>query len=298
MTVAGEGSATPVKAADTRRPLVVYETMTSRSGAVEASSFLLVFIVSGQAIVRLTGGTVLAREGVVFALPRGTQGTHATPRSLRAVSWAVDDEFAAAHARWMPPAHPLSPAVRSATASPPRPAMAYIGVEGMRSIREPLLNLAALERHHFLTHYDRLSRTSQIFDLLDPRHHSATAPRLARSMAHLRPEISRAQRLMEESIAYPWSIRDLAASVALSPSQLSRLFRSGFGVSPGAYLWRRRIEVMAELLITSDITVTEAAQMAGWRSRSAASRAFRERYGMSPREFMKRNSGQLKRGDG
>lgn len=272
--------------------------MTSRSGTIDASSFLLVFVVSGQAIVRLSDGTALAREGVVFALPRGTQGTHETLRPMRAVSWAVDEEFAASHSKWMPPTHILSPAVGSATSSPPRPGAAYVGDEGLRSIREPLLELAALERHNALTHYDRLARASEILDLLDPRHRSPSGPRLVSSGAHLRPEVSKAQHLVEDSIAHPWSIHDLAASVALSPSQLSRLFRSAFGVPPGAYLWRRRTEVMAELLITSDITVAEAAQKTGWRSRSAASRAFRDRYGISPRDFTKRDAGRLKHDDG
>ncbi|MFD1861042.1 helix-turn-helix domain-containing protein [Aeromicrobium camelliae] len=90
---------------------------------------------------------------------------------------------------------------------------------------------------------------------------------------------------MRGQISRTWSMETLAREVALSPSQLRRLFNSQVGVSPAAYLARLRAEKMAELLATTSMGVTQAARESGWRDATVAARNFKKRYGVSPREY-------------
>ena len=57
-----------------------------------------------------------------------------------------------------------------------------------------------------------------------------------------------------------------------------------------AYLRRMRVEQMARLLSTTDLTIAEAARSVGWVDANYASRCFHSRYGISPTEFRRQHS--------
>lgn len=111
--------------------------------------------------------------------------------------------------------------------------------------------------------------------------------------ARLRPEVRSAIVLLEQQISRAWRMDELAHEVALSTSQLGRLFREQLDVSPAAYLSQLRAERMAELLSTSSLGIAEAAQAVGWDNVTVGSRVFRRRYGVSPRAFVARASRRL-----
>lgn len=243
---------------------------------------------AGCAIVHLNDKSVLAREGTVLTLPGGTQATQEALRPLHTVSWTLAEDFIALHSQWVPLSHPLRVTLEAATATPPQPGVVQLSQQAFLDIREPLLHLAKLERHNRLTHFERLARVAQVLDYMDPRGPSHPDPEPLSVGNTRRSEVTAALRLVEDRIDQSWTVGALAKEVALSPSQLTRSFQAMLGMSPIAYLWRRRTEVMAELLRTSALTVEDAARTAGWHSRAAASRAFRKRYGMPPRDFAKR----------
>lgn len=86
-------------------------------------------------------------------------------------------------------------------------------------------------------------------------------------------------------LAEPWTLNGLADEVHLSRSQLVRAFHATVGMSPMAYLRRMRIERMAGLLVSTDLSVAEAAHAVGWRNQFHASQCFHAHYGVSPTEF-------------
>lgn len=105
------------------------------------------------------------------------------------------------------------------------------------------------------------------------------------SLRTLRLEVASAAWVLRQDPAKPWSVRTLASEVSLSASQLTRLFQEELGVSPAAFLRNVRIDRMAVYLVEDQLSVAEASRVTGWSSRSAASRAFKKRYGVSPSNF-------------
>jgi transcriptional regulator GlxA family with amidase domain len=97
-------------------------------------------------------------------------------------------------------------------------------------------------------------------------------------------------KLLRDHLADPWTLNSLAEAVHLSRSQLVRAFDATVGMSPMAYLRQMRVEQMARLLVSSDLSVAEAARLVGWRNQFHASQCFHVAYGVSPTEFRRRHA--------
>jgi len=97
-----------------------------------------------------------------------------------------------------------------------------------------------------------------------------------------------AVNVLRHRLTEPWSLDSLAAEVHLSRSQLVRAFDATVGTSPMAYLRRMRVERMARLLASTDLSVAEAARSVGWRNQFHASQCFHAHYGVSPTEYRHR----------
>ena len=94
-----------------------------------------------------------------------------------------------------------------------------------------------------------------------------------------------ARRLLETDPARSWTVGELASAVHLSAGALSRRFSAALGLPPMAYLARRRAEIAARLLITTDRPVSEIGAMVGWPDPNYAARRFRSATGMSPSTY-------------
>jgi transcriptional regulator GlxA family with amidase domain len=94
--------------------------------------------------------------------------------------------------------------------------------------------------------------------------------------------------VLRNRLAEPWTLDSLAAEVHLSRSQLVRCFDAATGLSPMAYLRQMRVERMARLLATTDLSVAEFARSVGWRNQFHASQCFHAACGMSPTEYRRR----------
>ncbi|MGH3320155.1 MAG: helix-turn-helix domain-containing protein [Streptosporangiaceae bacterium] len=96
--------------------------------------------------------------------------------------------------------------------------------------------------------------------------------------------------MLRTRLAEPWTLAALAKEVHLSRSQLARSFDATVGVSPMAYLRRMRVERMARLLVSTDLSVAEAARSVGWKNQFHASQCFHAHYGVSPTEYRRRQA--------
>jgi AraC-like DNA-binding protein/mannose-6-phosphate isomerase-like protein (cupin superfamily) len=98
------------------------------------------------------------------------------------------------------------------------------------------------------------------------------------------------QEFIHEHLAERISLKDLARVAGLNPTYFSDAFRQTIGVRPLAYLTRRRMERAQYLLATTQNSVKQVAQEAGFPDASHFSRVFARHCRMSPLQYRQRNS--------
>ncbi|BAB52560.1 transcriptional regulator [Mesorhizobium japonicum MAFF 303099] len=89
---------------------------------------------------------------------------------------------------------------------------------------------------------------------------------------------------MERNLDEPVALEDMAASNCLSRRQVERIFSKQIGRSPARYYLEMRLERAHLLIVNSQLPVVEIAMACGFISASHFSKAYRENYGMTPRE--------------
>lgn len=109
----------------------------------------------------------------------------------------------------------------------------------------------------------------------------------------LRGHVVTAVGVLRTRLAEPWTLISLAQEVHLSRSQLVRAFDATVATSPMAYLRQMRAEQLARLLVSTDLSISEAARSVGWRNQFHASQCFHAHYGVSPTEYRRRHPAQL-----
>ncbi|WP_152394437.1 AraC family transcriptional regulator [Paenibacillus guangzhouensis] len=92
---------------------------------------------------------------------------------------------------------------------------------------------------------------------------------------------------MEQHIAEPWCLQQLADLAHLSPSRFSFLFSQIVGTSPMDYLIQLRLGAAVHLLETSDYKIIDICTQCGFRNLSNFNRLFRHYMGRSPSELRK-----------
>jgi len=87
---------------------------------------------------------------------------------------------------------------------------------------------------------------------------------------------------MENHIADPLELKQLAAVVGLGARQLNRLFKQKLDTSTIAFYRKLRLDISENLLLQSQLSITEIAMAAGFVSTAHFSSIFKSRYGVSP----------------
>ncbi|WP_223189482.1 helix-turn-helix domain-containing protein [Nonomuraea terrae] len=95
-------------------------------------------------------------------------------------------------------------------------------------------------------------------------------------------QLSCVRELMEQRLAEPLPISDLAAAASLSVSQFTRQFRASTGKSPHQYLLRLRLEQACRLLRTGTASIGEVAVSCGFSHQEHLTRVMRARLGTTP----------------
>lgn len=93
----------------------------------------------------------------------------------------------------------------------------------------------------------------------------------------------RVRRFLDTHYAEGLDLPSVASVFRASPNHLNRLFSKHTGSTIHKYLVSRRLSVADHMLRTSDLTVKEISYRTGFSDPLYFSRAFRERFGVSPR---------------
>ena len=94
---------------------------------------------------------------------------------------------------------------------------------------------------------------------------------------------------IQKNYAHKISLSDIAASGAVGQSKCCKLFSKYFSQTPNLYLNRYRLNKSAELLQSTDLSITEIALSVGFGGASYYAETFRKWIGISPTEFRKRS---------
>lgn len=118
-----------------------------------------------------------------------------------------------------------------------------------------------------------------------PREVGRLPARRASTRHELYRRLLAGKRLLDESLADPLSLAEVARAACLSPFHFHRLFKAAFRQTPHEYLQHRRIERSARLLRETRRPVTDICLESGFQSPGSFSTLFRAHYGLSPRRF-------------
>lgn len=94
--------------------------------------------------------------------------------------------------------------------------------------------------------------------------------------------VNRAVDYINEQLAAPINLSDLAQIANLSDFHFHRIFKAIMNESPGDYIQRLRLEKASFILQTTLLPLIEIAEQAGYQSPHALSKAFKKRYGITP----------------
>ena len=115
---------------------------------------------------------------------------------------------------------------------------------------------------------------------------------LVAGLAH--PNLALAIVAMHDNPDKNWRLEDMADIAVMSRTHYANTFRNVVGVTPGGYLSEWRL-TLARMEITKGIPLKAVAEKVGFSSSAALSRAFKRRYGISPRQDCLRSAWHCQR---
>ena len=104
---------------------------------------------------------------------------------------------------------------------------------------------------------------------------------------HLKRRMAIFLHYIETHYATPLSLEALAKSAHVSKSECLRCFKESLQIAPYQYVMEYRLSKAAELLRSTDMPVGSIAVQVGFQQLSHFGKYFREKTGMSPREYRK-----------
>ena len=90
---------------------------------------------------------------------------------------------------------------------------------------------------------------------------------------------------IEDKLAEPVGVRELATQVHMSPFHFARRFKQAVGTPPHAYITHMRIERAKRLLSTTSLPLLEVATRVGYRTQAHFTGVFHRYVGTTPRAY-------------
>jgi AraC-like DNA-binding protein len=100
--------------------------------------------------------------------------------------------------------------------------------------------------------------------------------------------VERAAEVIKARYAEPLTLSDLASTTRTSPFYLNRIFREVTGAPPRRFLAAVRMAAAKQLLVATDLTITDLSYRVGYLSVTTFSAQFTRMVGLPPRELRRR----------
>lgn len=114
--------------------------------------------------------------------------------------------------------------------------------------------------------------------------------KLAASL-HVSEDFSQAafsiKQYIEEHLAQPLSIDEIAEHVHLSRSRVLHLFKDVYNTTPYQYYFSLKMELSVSLLTRTSLSISDISEQLGFNGCQHFSSAFKKHYGMSPMAYRK-----------
>ena len=89
-----------------------------------------------------------------------------------------------------------------------------------------------------------------------------------------------------------FTAREMAESLEISPSYFQHLYKEFFGIPFKTDLINIRLDYARGLILNTDLKLERVAQLCGYNSEIHFYRQFREKTGMTPREYLAKAKGR------
>lgn len=113
--------------------------------------------------------------------------------------------------------------------------------------------------------------------------------RSARSMGLAPWALRTSVAYMNDNLAAPVQLSDLAQIAGLSPHHFARMFKQATGMTPHAFLTAARMEKARALLTRTSMPIVDVAALVGYSAPSTFARVFRAQVGVSPLQYRQIN---------
>lgn len=147
------------------------------------------------------------------------------------------------------------------------------------TVRDVMLYIV---HHEGETPFHLMSCLYMFLDCLMRTSSARTTP-AAKGMSHYYLEW--AMTYIDQNYHTDISVADIADSCKIHRNYLGRIFRENLGVSPQEFLINFRMKKAIQLLISTKFSIKEIGNAVGYPNQLHFSRAFKNVYGMSPREY-------------
>jgi AraC family transcriptional regulator len=114
---------------------------------------------------------------------------------------------------------------------------------------------------------------------IDPQPAGAPADGRGRLLAW---QARKVRDYIDAHIKGPVRVADLSALIRRSEAHFSRAFRHTFGLSPHAFLIQRRVELAAQLMLDTDLCLSDVALRCGFTDQPHLCKHFRQSTGQTP----------------
>ncbi len=115
-----------------------------------------------------------------------------------------------------------------------------------------------------------------------------TQPQLRGTALHLRRDLDLAQAAMarlDRDYRRPPRFDELARELGTNQNKLKAVFKEAFGTTMADYCLERRVREAQLLLLEASLTIAQVAERVGYEHQSSFAAAFRDRVGMTPRDY-------------
>ena len=102
--------------------------------------------------------------------------------------------------------------------------------------------------------------------------------------------IMHAAEIVEQEMASPPTLQDLAHRVGINDYKLKKLFKTVFGNTVYGYLKEKRMHHACQLLMQGELSVQQVAETVGFKHSGHFSKLFNEQHGMTPVSFKRKHN--------